>query len=128
MAKILIAEDDEVIVNLYKLWFESKGHEVRIAENGTLGFRNAIFENQPDLVLTDIMMPRADGEELAGMIEMIFPGTPIIVITGMTDVGRLARIQGEGNVRKVLRKPVTYKEVMSAVDEALASARPDAQS
>ncbi len=58
--KILIIEDEEFLVDMYKMKFESEGYEVMVAYNGEDGIRIA-QEKKPDLILLDIVMPKMDG-------------------------------------------------------------------
>ena len=63
MAKLLIVEDDVVIRRLYASALKAEGYEVETAGNGEEGLKK-VKEFMPDLVLTDIMMPKMDGLEL----------------------------------------------------------------
>ena len=58
--KILIIEDEEFLVDMYKMKFESEGYEVMVAYNGEDGIKIA-QEKKPDLILLDIVMPKMDG-------------------------------------------------------------------
>src|SRR5687767_14119811 len=60
MAKILIADDDPVIIKLLQVNLEMEGYEVVTAEDGQDAVEKAARE-KPDLVMLDIMMPRMDG-------------------------------------------------------------------
>lgn len=63
MAKILLVEDDDLMVRMYGRIFFHEGYETEIARDGEAGFVKA-KEFQPDLILLDIMMPKMDGLEL----------------------------------------------------------------
>src|SRR5258705_11901826 len=58
--KILVIEDDEVMRELMRMTLEKNGYEVATAEVGVRGFDAALFL-KPDLIVTDIQMPGADG-------------------------------------------------------------------
>lgn len=58
--KILIADDDPIIIKLLQVNLELDGYEVVTAEDGVEAVERAI-ETKPDLVILDIMMPRMDG-------------------------------------------------------------------
>ncbi|HLT16408.1 MAG TPA: response regulator [Acidimicrobiales bacterium] len=60
---VLIVEDDPVILRLLEVNFELEGHEVLLAHDGAEGLELA-KERRPDLVVTDVMMPRLSGIEL----------------------------------------------------------------
>ena len=57
---ILLVEDEEVLVDLYKIKFENEGFKVIVANNGKEGVEMAL-KKKPDIVLLDIVMPVKDG-------------------------------------------------------------------
>ncbi len=62
--RILIVDDDPVILRLLKVNFEMEGFSVLIAENGPIGLQLA-EHHQPDIILLDVMMPVMTGLEVA---------------------------------------------------------------
>lgn len=60
MAKTLLVEDDQILVNMYQKLLQNHGHDVKIATDGEAGLKTA-FEDHPDLILLDIRMPKMDG-------------------------------------------------------------------
>lgn len=62
-AKVLVVEDDPVILRLLEVNFELEGFTVLLAHDGAEGLE-AVRANQPDLVISDIMMPHMSGIEL----------------------------------------------------------------
>ncbi len=60
MAKILLVEDDAILVEMYQAKFELEGHEVSIATNGEECL-TILNEFQPELILLDILMPKLNG-------------------------------------------------------------------
>ncbi len=81
--KILVVEDDEVARELLRLTLERQGYSVTTAENGVRGFELA-FELRPELIITDIWMPAADGVHLVRRVRDTseVASTPILVTTG----------------------------------------------
>jgi CheY-like chemotaxis protein len=61
--KILIIEDEEFLVDMYKMKFKSEGYKVMVAYNGEDGIRVA-REQKPDLILLDLVMPKMDGYQV----------------------------------------------------------------
>ncbi len=83
MKKILVVEDGEVERELMRLALERQGYAVETAEDGVRGYELAV-ELRPDLIITDVMMPAADGVHLVRRVRDT-PGierTPILVTTG----------------------------------------------
>lgn len=61
--KIIIVEDENFLVDMYKLKFEQAGFDVLTAENGKRGLELSLKE-KPDLILLDIVLPEMDGFEV----------------------------------------------------------------
>ena len=80
MGRILVVDDEKSIRNTFQVFLSNEGHEVLIAEN----VENAIKvakENDLDLVITDIIMPRNTGIDLMEKLKKIYPNLPIIIMT-----------------------------------------------
>lgn len=60
MARVLVIDDDELLVELVTFTLESHGHEVLTAEDGTEAI-DIVTRERPDVVVLDGMMPGADG-------------------------------------------------------------------
>lgn len=81
MKSILIADDDEMIVELLALGFQNIGFKVLKAENG-LDAWNLFNREDIDFVLTDLQMPVMNGTELSHRIRSQSPSTTIAVMSG----------------------------------------------
>ena len=83
MKKILVVEDDDVERELVRMTLEREGHRVTVADNGARGFELAL-EERPDLIVTDVWMPTADGVYLIRRVRSTpeLASTPILVTTG----------------------------------------------
>ena len=66
--KILVAEDDALLLKLIRVKMERDGYEVDIASNGDVAL-NLINEKTYDLLVTDIMMPFITGLELVSLVK-----------------------------------------------------------
>lgn len=88
MAKILVIDDDEAVNQLVTINLELAGYKVISAKDGTSGFAKA-KQDQPDLIVLDVMMPDVDGYTVAKRIRenQLIKETPIIMLTalGMLD-------------------------------------------
>jgi len=78
MSKILVTDDDEAILELIKINLELQGHTVICAENAMKSYA-LIQQENPDLIILDVMMPEVDGFTLAQRIRnnQKFENTPI---------------------------------------------------
>ncbi len=81
--KVLIVEDDERLANLSKDYLESNGLEVGVVNNGKQAI-DQIIEDQPDLVVLDLMLPGADGLEVCKEVRGQYH-KPILMLTARTD-------------------------------------------
>lgn len=84
MAKILLVEDDLMLLEMMKFRLEANGYEIVTAENGKDGSFKAMSE-KPDLIITDIMMPELDG---LGMVKIVRANSdlkkvPIIILSAL---------------------------------------------
>lgn len=85
--KILIIEDNEELVDIYKMRFEAADFEIDVANNG---FDAMVFlaDNTPDLILLDIMMPEMSGFEVLESVRNNLSGDrkniPIIIWSNIT--------------------------------------------
>jgi len=84
-ARILVVDDDAWILRMVSTVLEKAGHAVRTANDGEEAFEAAVAE-PPDLMITDVMMPRMDGwvlvKALRARPELAF--TPVIFLTALT--------------------------------------------
>ena len=79
--KILVVDDEKVLVQLCRIILEAAGFEVRGAYNGNQALTMAL-EEMPDLVLLDVMMPGLDGIEVCRQIrETHHLKVPIVMYT-----------------------------------------------
>jgi len=86
MQRILLIEDDRSIRTIIALQLRNLGHQVEVAEDGEKGIKVFIKPGNFDLVITDIRMPRRDGNEVAKHIRSSErPETPIAAISACRD-------------------------------------------
>jgi YesN/AraC family two-component response regulator len=120
MARILIIDDESAIALMLKKIVEKGGHEAQMAVNGNEGL--ALFETfNPDLLITDIVMPEKEGLELIFELRRKNPKLKIIAISG----GGRFQYEGYLNSAKhlganlVFQKPLDLKELMNSISELL---------
>ncbi|MBE5834846.1 MAG: response regulator transcription factor [Butyrivibrio sp.] len=78
--RILIAEDDKDILSLLRLYLEKDGFDVLFAEDGIVAF-DMIEQEEPDLIISDIMMPGMNGYDLIQKIRKSRNNVPIIILS-----------------------------------------------
>ncbi len=119
MAKILVIDDDAVIVDLLRLRLGELGHQV-IAAMDAYGAAGVASREKPDIITLDFQMPAGDGvtayNRLRGNTFTL--KTPIIFVTGTNPGDILARIPNDPLV-KVLQKPIEIEELCRLIAQLL---------
>jgi CheY-like chemotaxis protein len=120
MSRIVIVDDEPGIRRSLRAVLARAGYDVHEAADGLEGQR-LCRELDPDLVITDIQMPGADGIQTIAALRAWAPGLPIIAISGGDQTARLGVLSSAGLLGAVttLRKPFSVAEVLAAVAAAL---------
>ena len=106
--KILIIDDEEVVLDSCQLILEGSGYPIATATNGTQGLE-LLEEFQPDLVFVDLKMPGISGFEVLECIRTLDPNIVTIVITGFATVSSAVEAMKQG-AYDFLPKPFTPDE------------------
>jgi len=119
MAKILIIDDEDRILNMLQMRLEDNGYEVITANNGKEGLEKAKTEN-PDLILLDVVMTRMDGYEVCAVLKKDTQHNkiPIILFTGKAqdDFEEMGRSAGAD---ALTMKPFDSKVLLGKIEELL---------
>jgi len=119
MARILIAEDEEVLRALCARALAMDGHEVVAVCDGGEALDLLVRENgRFDLLLTDVRMPIMDGIALALTAARDYPALTIVLMTGYAD--QRERAHGlDAIIQEVLSKPFSVADLRAAINGAL---------
>lgn len=117
MFKILLAEDEKNLRNVLTSTLGKEGYFVTPTENGQIAF-DKFCEEKFDLVITDVMMPVMDGNELTAKIRAIMPDTPILMLTALETIDDKERGFGAG-ADDYLTKPFALKELLLRIKALL---------
>ncbi|OCB78029.1 sigma-54-dependent transcriptional regulator [Flavobacterium crassostreae] len=119
MPKILIIEDEAAIRRVLTkiLSEENESYEVEDAEDGMIGFEK-IKNNDYDLVLCDIKMPKMDGVEVLEAVKKIKPEIPIVMISGHGDMETAITTMRMGAF-DYISKPPDLNRLLNTVRNAL---------
>ena len=114
--KILLVEDEELIIKLLQKKLLSEGSDVTIASDGEEGMK-AIRESKPDLVLLDIIMPKKGGFEVLEEInqDAELRSIPVIIISNSGQPMELDRAQRLGVRDWLIKTEFDPKEVLEKV-------------
>jgi two-component system, cell cycle response regulator CpdR len=117
VARILLAEDDDSMRGFLERALMKAGHQVTAFDNGADAFER--LKQEPfTLLLTDIVMPKMDGIELARRASELDPELKVMFITGFAAV-TLNADMGAAKDAKVLSKPFHLKDLVQEVDRLL---------
>lgn len=116
--KILLVDDEEVILELTALLLRKRGFEVLLAHNGEECLR-LVGEHRPALVLLDYMMPVMNGFAALKQIKINYPDTYVIMFTGKGSEEVAVELMKAG-ASDYLQKPFSNKNLQDRIDSILA--------
>ena len=120
MSRILIAEDDRISQKLAVKIVEELGHTAFVSPHGKHAYEALKASNEFDLLLTDIMMPEMDGQQLIKTLrgDQQFNELPIIImsaVVGISDISNLLKL----GATLFLAKPLDRKELHDYLSRCL---------
>ncbi len=120
--KILLVDDDPIVLESLDLTLQEGGHDVTPVNDGLYAVEEA-NRNVFDVLITDLIMPGKEGIETIRHFQKHHPGTAIIAITGGARISstpylKIAKALG---AQATLAKPFSASELYSAVDRVAAS-------
>lgn len=121
-ASILLIEDDRDISTAVQAALRAAGYEVRAAPNGQEG-KKLLAERLPDLVVTDMMMPRMGGFPILEHLKEMEQPPRVIMITA-NEGGRHKAYAEMLGVADYLRKPFAMEALVESVRKVLAAPNP----
>ncbi|MHC4322090.1 MAG: hybrid sensor histidine kinase/response regulator [Planctomycetota bacterium] len=123
-ANILIVEDEDVILDMMKILLESKGHNVFVSQDSSVGIE--MYENNLyDIVLCDLAMPKLNGWQVAKFIKEYDAvrkrtKTPVVLITGYELDADSIDYKKEG-VDFILNKPIEFDKLYKIISNFTAT-------
>lgn len=121
---VLLTEDEMTLAMIIKDTLEETGlFSIHVAEDGEKGLRS-FFEEKPDILVTDVMMPRLDGFELVRRIRQTDSHTPILVLTARSAIKDV--VAGfELGANDYLRKPFGMQELIVRIKALVRHVQPE---
>ncbi|OGM19143.1 hypothetical protein A2955_05210 [Candidatus Woesebacteria bacterium RIFCSPLOWO2_01_FULL_37_19] len=114
--KILLVEDDPVLRKMYSDKLDSYGYNLVTASDGQEAYEK--YQNEkPNIVITDIMLPRMSGEELLEKIKSTPDGAniPVIVCTNLTLDEEKTKVMELGASEYLSKESITLTQFVEAV-------------
>lgn len=121
---ILLVEDNPSVLHLMERALSPEGHTILTASSGEAALRAAGEAQRIDLLVTDLVLPRMNGVELAARIAERDPSTGTILISGYTEAGAMVPSASAGRTA-FLRKPFSAASFRSLVREILSGPGPE---
>ncbi len=118
--KVLVVDDDPVIVRLLEVNFEMEGFEVICAVDGMDGVEKARAQ-QPDIVVSDVMMPKLNGLELCVALKTddSTSAIPIVLLSAKAQVADI-RAGLDAGANDYVTKPFEPLDLIDRVNKLLA--------
>lgn len=121
--KILLIEDDYTLSTIISETLTDEGFDVVTAKNGIDGLE-AFVNNSPELVISDIMMPRMDGFNLGKHIRSINPKIPLIFLTALSSIKDIETGFDIG-ADDYIKKPFKMRELILRIKALIKRSYPD---
>jgi DNA-binding NtrC family response regulator len=114
--KILVVDDEPAMREVLQMRLEEWGFQVRLASNGVEG-RELVNEYDPDIVISDVIMPECSGLELLRNLKGDKPDRPVILITAHGSVDMAVEAMKNG-ARDFITKPLDYSNLKAILEVA----------
>jgi CheY-like chemotaxis protein len=116
MKKILIIEDEEVLIDLLQRKLTAEGYQVSVARDGLEGLEK-MKQEKPDLILLDIIMPKLGGFEVMKRMkeDESLAGIPVIIISNSGQPVELGRAKELGVRDWLIKTEFDPREVVDKV-------------
>ena len=123
MAKIVFCEDDAMIQKLVRAALRDSGHELHLASDGEEGLA-LIRAIHPDLIFSDVSMPKLDGYQLGDALKTSADtaSIPLVFVTASVQRSQIEEAAKHGG-ESVLPKPFTMAELRTKVAELIPGSR-----
>lgn len=120
MARILLVDDEEIVLRLFETVLELDHHDVTTASDGN-GALAAVTNGAFDLVITDLVMPDKEGIETIVELRKLRPDLPIIAMSGggRGNAADYLDMAAKLGARKTLAKPFSTQALLDAVNDVL---------
>lgn len=114
--KVLLVEDDKMARKRLKRVIEKEGYEIIAAQDGLEGLE--LFKSErPDVVITDVKMPKIDGIEVMHRIKEMSKTTEVILITGHGDID-MAIVALRDGALDYIKKPIDIDQLIVSLGRA----------
>lgn len=117
MARILVVDDEQDVLELIVRRLRADGHEVLSAAGGPAALDAVELHGVPDAAILDVDLPGMDGLELLGLLRQRRADLPAMFLTVLWDGEVVARVRAAGAL--YVRKPFTTESLRAALGQVL---------
>ncbi len=114
-SRVLIVDDEHTIADTLAMVFKIKGHEAMAVYSAEKAVE-AVEEFEPDVVLSDVIMGKMTGVDLAIYLSKARPDCKVILFSGQTDTANLlAEANRKGHAFRLLAKPIHPEKLLEDI-------------
>ena len=116
MARILIVEDDSLLIKMYQTKFAAEGFEILTAEDGEAGWQ-VIKTQKPDFVIMDVMMPKYSGLQVLEAIRKDdeLKNTPVLMLSNLSAPDKMEKAKALGVKEFLIKANYTPSQIVDKV-------------
>lgn len=116
MKKILLVEDDPLLIDIYSTKLQQSGFEVRVVDQGEKAFA-AVEKEKPDLVLLDIVLPHMDGWDILRSLKKneASRNIQVVVLSNLGQKEEIEKALNLGAVKYLIKAHYTPSEITQEV-------------
>jgi DNA-binding NtrC family response regulator len=114
--RILVVDDEDAMREVLQMRLEQWGYQVRLAEDGIEG-EKAAASFQPDIVISDVVMPRISGIDLLRLLKSGDPRRPVILVTAQGSIDLAVEAMKQG-AQDFITKPLDYPKLKAILEAA----------
>ena len=120
-AKVLVVEDEEILLTALKEEHENGGYEVGGAVDGEDGLAK-VKSFTPELILLDLVMPKMDGMEMLRKLkdDPEIRDTPVVILTNLSDYERISEALSLGAMDYLVKANYKLEDLLEKVKTVLA--------
>lgn len=120
MAKVLLIEDDPLLIDIYTTKLKQSGFEVEVVEQGDKAVA-FVQETRPDVILLDIVLPHVDGWEILEQLQRqeTTKNVPVAVLSNLGQKEEIEKGLRMGAAKYLIKAHYTPSEVVEEVKQLL---------
>lgn len=117
--RILVCEDEDVVVKVIQVAFENENFDVTFARDGDKALRLLKANNNYDLIITDIHMPHHNGDEILNLVRVQQKKNIPFIMMSSDDAEEAIAMARKSGVNEYLVKPIDPKDLNKKVKKLL---------